>query len=115
MLTRVSLKDPDSVEPYYVVWCDKDGINNGSGLDYGELQGATIVTSSWEVVSGNVVIDSDSIAAISIHGTDYPTNTVAKVVLSGGENGTMAIVRNRITTTDGRILDKSIEIPIKHL
>ena len=30
-------KDPASVEPYYVVWCDKDGTNDGSEDDTGEL------------------------------------------------------------------------------
>ena len=110
---RMPSKDPDNIEPYFSVWCSKDGTNANTAADTGELKGATISTSAWSVIQGDVTVDSDDTSAITIAGIVYAINTVATVTLSGGTAGTVAKVRNRITTSDSRTLDKTLIIPIK--
>lgn len=102
-------KDPNSIEPVFFVWCDRDGTNSGAATDKGELQGATIATSSTTVASG-LTKDSEATGATTIRGVSYGADTVATVWLSGGTAGTDYTVTNRITTSDGRTLDKSITI-----
>jgi len=104
-------KDPNSVEPYFIIWCDIDGTNDGTASDQGELQGATISTTAWAVDSG-ITEDSNNTAAVTIKGVSYGTNTVATIWLSGGTAGSYYRCRNRITTSDSRTLDKSIFITI---
>ena len=107
-------KDPNAVEPYFVVWCSKDGTNDGTTSDTGELQGGTISASSWTVPTG-ITADSDNTDAVSIAGVSYGINTVATVVLSGGTAGYVYDLLNRITTSDGRTLDKTICIRVENL
>jgi len=104
-------KDPNAVEPYFIVWCDEDGTNDGSTGDSGELQGATIGTSTW-TVSG-ITKDSDGKAAVTIAGIDYGVNTVTTIWLSGGTDGTDYDLLNRIITSDGRTLDKTITVMVR--
>lgn len=103
-------KDPNSVEPYWVVWCSEDGTNDGTASDTGELQGATIATSNWTITPSGLTEDSTSEAAITIQGTSYAINTVAQIFLSGGTANTDYQLTNRITTNDGRTLDKTITV-----
>ena len=104
-------KDPNDVEPFFIVWCDKDGTNAGTTVDQGELQGATISASSWVVPTG-ITADSDNTDAVTIAGVSYGVNTVATVVLSGGTTNTTYRLTNRITTSDGRTLSKTIDIRV---
>lgn len=107
-------KDPNSVEPYFIVWCDADGTNDGSASDTGELQGATISTATWTVPSG-ITKDSSNQNAVTIKGVSYGVNTVATVWLSGGTDGTDYDLLCRITTSDSRTLDKTITVPVRTL
>lgn len=112
MTTFLPSKDPDDIEPYFVVWCDKDGTNSGAVADDGELQGATISTSTWTVPSG-ITKASDNTDAVTINGVSYGANTVATIWLSSGTNNTDYEIVNKITTSDGRTLSKSITIPVR--
>lgn len=105
-------KDPNSIEPFHIVWCDRDGTNNGGASDEGELQGATISTSEWTVPSG-ITKDSDNTDAINIRGVAYAENTVATIWLSGGTAGEIYTLTNRVELSDGRTLDKSIQVRVK--
>jgi hypothetical protein len=105
-------KDPDDTEPYHIVWIDKDGTNDGTASDNGELQGATISTSAWTVPSG-ITEDSNNTAAITIAGVSYAINTVATIWLSGGTAGTEYELTNKIVTSDSRTLSQSITIEVK--
>lgn len=105
-------KDPNSVEPYFFIWCDKDGTNTGSATDTGELQGATISTKTVTSDSG-ITVDSSSLAAVTIRGVSYGINTVVTVWLSGGTDGTDYNVLCRITTSDNRTLDKTMVVPVR--
>lgn len=105
-------KDPNSVEPYFFVWCDKDGTNDGSASDDGELQGATIITKTITADSG-ITVDSSSLAAVTIRGVSYAINTVVTVTLSGGTDGTNYNILCRITTSDSRTLDKTMIVPVR--
>ena len=107
-------KDPDDVEPYHVVWCRKDGTNDGSTSDTGELQGATISTSAWTETAG-ITEDSDNTIAITIAGVSYGINTVATIWLSGGTAGTDYTITNKITTSDSRTLSRSFVVPVREL
>ena len=105
-------KDPDDVEPYFVVWCDKDGTNDGSTSDSGELQGATISSDTWDVPAG-ITEDSSEHGAVTIAGISYSINTVAQIVLSGGTDGTDYELTNQITTSDGRQLSRTITVRVR--
>lgn len=104
-------KDPNSVEPYFFVWCDLKNGTNTNGDD-GELQGATISTETVSADTG-LTVDSSSLAAVTIKGTSYAINTVVTVWLSGGTDGTDYNVLCRITTSDSRTLDKTMVVPVR--
>ena len=112
MATVLPSKDPDNVEPYFIVWCDKDGTNDGSTGDSGELQGATIATATWTVPTG-ITKASDNKNAVTIAGVSYSANTVATVWLSGGTANTDYDCLCRVVTSDSRTLDKTITIPVR--
>ena len=85
-------KDPGSVLDYEIDW--------SSWLADGE----TIVSSEWSVEDDSAAIDS------STH-----TDTAATAWVSGGTVGVRLTVTNRITTTLGRIDERSIVLKIKDL
>lgn len=87
-------KDPDEVLDYEVDWADPDDPR----LETGE----TILTSTFTVVEGSVVIDSQS-----------TLGGLAKVWLSGGVNGERCIILNRVTTSAGRTWDQSMRLRIR--
>jgi len=108
-------KDPNSVEPYFFVWCSKrTGLNDGSTLDDGELQGATIASYTVTVPAG-ITKDSDNKSAVTIHGVSYAINTVVTVWLSGGTDQTNYDVLCRIVTNESpaRTLDMTMTIPVR--
>jgi hypothetical protein len=108
-------KDPDNVEPYFVIWCDKEtGINDGSKNDFGELQGSLISDVVWIFPSGSELTKKSSNQdAVTIAGVDYSVNTVCTIWLEGGIANKDYRITCRITTEDGRILDKTIIIPVR--
>ena len=112
MATQLPPKDPDSVEPYFVVWCSADGTNDGTTDDTGELQSATISSATWTVPSG-ITKDSDNTDAVTIAGVSYGANTVAAIWLSGGTAGAAYDIVCQITTSDSRTLDKTITVPVR--
>ena len=105
-------KDPDAVEPYYIVWCDIDGTNDGGASDDGELQSATISTATWTVPTG-ITKDSDNKDAVTINNVSYGANTVATIWLSAGTDNTDYDLLCRIVTSDSRTLDKTITIRVR--
>ena len=94
-------------------WCSPDATNTGtSQADTGKLQGQTIAAYDWVVPTG-ITEAAESVAAFSARGVSYGVDTVHRITLSGGTLGTDYDVVSRITTSDGRILDKSITIMIR--
>lgn len=87
-------KDPDEVLDYYVDWNDADDPR----LETGE----TLASSTFSVVEGDVVIDSSS----------YAGSGLATVWLSGGTRGTLCVILNRVTTSEGRTYDQSVKLRI---
>ena|SRR5687767_11151656 len=85
------VKDPNAVLDYAVSWA----------AWLAEVSD-TLVTSVWSVLTGTVQIDSD-----------VSNTTVATVWLTGGAAGEKCSLRNRITTADGRIDDRTIYVKIK--
>jgi hypothetical protein len=112
MAINLPSKDPDDVEPFFAIWCSKDGTNANTVADTGELKGATISTSAWTVPSG-ITEDSSNTAAVTIKGVSYSNATVATIWLSGGTAGTEYELTNKITTSDSRTLSQSITIEVK--
>lgn len=104
-------KDPDNVEPYFIVWCDESGLNDGGKKDNGELQGATIVTATWTVPTG-IEKETTSEAPITIQGIDYLDKTVTTIWLSGGTAKQRYSLTCLITASDGRTLSGSIVVPV---
>ena len=114
MASYMPAKDPNSVEPYFIVWCSKDATNDGTVNDTGELQSATIATVTWTVPAG-ITKDSSNQAAVTINGVSYAVNTVCTIWLSAGVANTDYEILCHITTTDARTLEKSIIIPVRNL
>ena len=114
MSLDVFTKDPDSIEPFHIVWCDEDNTNDGSSSDSGELQGETISASSWTIPSG-ITKDSDSKASVTISGITYSINTVATIWLSGGTAGEEYELVNQIETSGSRTLDHTITIKVNNV
>jgi len=112
-MTMTFVKDPDSVEWFYSVWCGSDGTNDGSVNDDGDLQGATISTSVWTVPTGVTKV-TDNTNALTYHGNTYGVDTVAAIKLSGGTDATDYRLLNRVTTSDGRTLDHVINIRVRN-
>ena len=112
MSQKAPAKDPNSVEPYFFVWCDRDGINTGAAADDGELQGATISSYTVTVPSG-ITKDSDNKSAVTVHGVTYDANTVVTVWLSGGTANTDYDILCRVVTSDSRTLDMTMTVPVR--
>ncbi len=108
------LKDPNSVEPFYIIWCSPDNTNDGSISDTGELQSATISTTDWTVPTG-LTKDSENESSVTIKGVTYDANTVACIWLSSGTDGTSYDVACKITTSDSRTLEHTITIMVRNL
>ncbi len=108
------LKDPNNIEPFFVIWAAKSGLNDASITDSGELQSATISTSTWTVPAG-ITKDSDNKGAVTIKAVVYAINTVATIWLSGGVAGVDYKLVNRITTSDSRTLDHTIIIQVREV
>jgi hypothetical protein len=105
-------KDPNSVEPYFFIWCDRDGTNTGGATDEGELQGATISSFTVTPASG-LTVDSSNKNAVTIRGVSYSANTVVTVWYSGGTDLTDYDVLCRIVTSDSRTLDQTMRVPVR--
>lgn len=117
MITSLPSKDPNNVEPYFVVWCDKEtGLNDGSKNDHGELQGATITTVIWNMPDDDpaelIKVRSNQ-DAVTIAGIEYGVNTVCTIWVSGGVNNKDYYLTCRVTLDDTRTLDKTIIIPVR--
>ena len=67
------------------------------------LDGDTIATSTWIVPAG-ITRDSDS-----------KSNTATTIWLSGGTDGEVYEIVNRITTAGGRTQDRTVSITVKEL
>ena len=106
-------KDPNSVEPYFFVWCDIDGTNSGAAADKGELQGATISSYTVTVSPSSITKDSDNKNAVTINGVSYAVSTVVTVWLSAGTDNIDYDILCRIVTSDNRTLDKTMIIPVR--
>lgn len=81
-------KDPDEVLDYQIDW------SSWLGSD-------TIATSVWSVPSG---ITQDS---------ETETTTTSTIWLSGGTEGEVYELRNRIVTNAGRTADRTIKVEIR--
>ena len=108
-MAKTFLKDPNSVEPYHIIWCSADATNDASTNDTGELQGATISTTTWVVPTG-ITKSSDNKEQITIQGVTYAASTTTTIWLSGGTAFQDYEVVNRITTSDSRTLDQTLVI-----
>ena len=106
-------KDPNAVEPYFIVWCDQDGTNDGTADDMGELQGSTISTVAWTVPT-SITEDSANTNAVTIKGVEYGAATVCTIWLSAGTVNTDFDLLCRIVTSDSRTLDKTMTVRVRN-
>lgn len=88
-------KDPEAVLDYQIDWADEED----PFLEDGE----TLTASTFTVVEGTVVINSQ---------TFVPTG-LATVWLSGGTLGERCLITNHITTSAGRQDDRSARLRIR--
>lgn len=88
-------KDPDEVLDYQLDWADPDDPR----LETSEL----LLTSTWSVVEGDVVINSNS----------FTSSGLSTVWLSGGTDNTKCELRNQVTTSKGRTYDETVVLRIR--
>ncbi len=101
MSNTIKTKDPDEVLDYKYDW---KALTNGSGKEDILVSGETISTKTITTESG-ITVDSSSV-------TD--TSTSVTVWLSGGTAGTSYIVACKITTTDSRTYERSMQINVNN-
>ena len=106
------IKDTHAVRKFHIIWCDRTGLNDGSATDLGDLQGATISTSTWFVPTG-ITEDSNNNSELIVQGTTYAENTSSTIWLSAGTVGIDYDLVNRITTSDSETLDQTITIKVR--
>lgn len=111
----VPSKDPDNEEPFFFVWCDRDGTNDGGTSDDGDLQGAQIASYTVTVPSG-ITKASDNKSAVTIHGVNYVADTVVTVWLSGGTVDTDYEILCEIVTDEAtpRTLRQRMTVPVRY-
>lgn len=83
------VKDPESVTFRDLDWLD-------------ELGGESIIASEWSVSDNGITIDSDS---FTINST--------RVWMSGGVDGNVCYLKNKVTTDGGQILVRRVEVTIE--
>ena len=84
------VKDPNDVEQFGINWVPK------------LATGDALATSVWSVVSGTVVID-----------TNTSNSTHALVTLSGGTLGERCVLLNRVTTSLNKTRDRTCYVKIR--
>lgn len=89
MLVGAYEKDPDAIEAYVVDWTDR-------------LEGATLTDSTWVLPPASALSLVSGSAAVEASGTG--------VRVSGGTPGVAERVTNRVTFSDGRVLDAELDI-----
>lgn len=87
-------KDPDEVLDYELDWADTASPRL--------VTGETLLTSTWSVVEGDVVIDS----------SNFAPSGLSTVWLSGGSAGQNTLL-NRVTTSGGRTYDQSVKLRVR--
>lgn len=92
-------KDPNEVLDYQIDWDDEDP--PGPRL----VDGETISTSTFSIVSGDVVIAVSPAPSVA--------DGVTTVWLTGGTADTSAVILNRVVTSAGRTYDKSVKLRIR--
>ncbi len=88
-------KDPNEVLDYQLDWADADNPRL--------VTAETLLTSTYSVVSGDVVINSSSFLASGL----------TTVWLSGGTVDTLCTILNRVTTSGGRTYDQTAKLRIR--
>lgn len=87
------IKDPDDVLDYKLSWAEW----------LSETDGDTIATSTWIVPTG--IVEDEAKRSSDA--------TSATIWLSGGTAGVSYLVTNRITTAQGRTIDRSMTIAVR--
>lgn len=113
MTVRFPSLDPDETDFRVLPFCSKDGTNDGTASDTGELQGATISSHTAVAVGSSITVNSSNLNSISYQGVTYAANTAVTVWVTGGTVGTMGQVLVEIVTSDSRTLQQTMEIPIR--
>lgn len=82
---------------------DPDSLQRTFGIDWaGFLEGLAFASSLWTLMSGTVIITSNT-----------TSTTFSFVELSGGTVGEKCTLRNRVTRSDGEMDDQTIYVKIK--
>jgi hypothetical protein len=82
-------KDPDETDRFGIDWRT-------------QLDGATIESTAWALITPAGVTLSD----------EEHDDSFVYVVISGGTDGLIAEIQNRVTTSDGRLLEETKRLPI---
>lgn len=93
-MAQLDPKDPDETDAFFVDWSTR------------LTGGDTITASAWPEVDDGVTVVLDSFDADGAFTTAW---------VSGGQAGQTYSLTNRISTAQGRTLDRTIGIPVENL
>lgn len=105
--------DPNETDFRVLPFCSLNGTNDGSSNDTGELQGATISSHTAVAVDSSITVNSSNLSSISWRGVTYGVNTAVTVWVTGGTEGETGQVLVTVTLSDNRVLQQTMEIPIR--
>lgn len=91
-------KDPDEILDFQLNWADP--------LDSRLVLGETLLSSTWALLSGDVVIAASPAPSFTAAG-------LTTVWLSGGTDGTPSVLRNRVTTSAGRTYEMNVKVRVR--
>ena len=107
--------DPADVDVRHAIFCSESGLNDGSELDSGDLQGATISTIDSVIAGTGLTVNSSNKNQTVIQATTYAVDTIINVWLSAGLDQTSTTVTIKVTLSDARELERSFGIEVKDL
>ena len=105
--------DPNETDFRVLPFCSRDGTNDGTASDSGELQGATISSHTAVAVDSSITVNSSNLNSVSWQGVTFSANTAVTVWVTGGTIGTNGEVLIEVVTSDSRTLQQTMEIPIR--
>ena len=105
--------DPGETDFRVMVFCSRDGTNDGSASDTGELQGATITSVTVTAVDSSITVSSSNSNSVTYRGVTFAENTTVTAWVTGGTVGALGRALVEIVTSDSRTLRETMEIPIR--
>lgn len=99
----MGVKDPQAVLDYAFLWQDWLAV------------GETITAHTVTVSAATITVDSSSVntVAVTLDSIEQKIGSVVTAWLSGGTVGTIYVIGCRVTTSDGRVDERSFRLTVR--